>query len=105
MFVSLACTSSGHGWRAESEGVPPVVVVEVVEFLLDAGSVVVASLLLVQSHRFMPHCAGLVELAQRDIGVAHPVEGISGVIGVAELTEQGDGFFVVVAGTRRPPGG
>lgn len=58
--------------------------VEIAQLPLDARGVGVAALFLVQLRCFQPHDAGLLILAEGDMRVAEGIEGVGGVVGVAQ---------------------
>lgn len=74
------------------------VIVEFFELMLDAFSVGVAALFPVQPQCLQPRRAGLLALSEGDVGVAHVVEDVRDLRGVAKGAEQGKGLVVVVEG-------
>ncbi|MGZ3146694.1 hypothetical protein ACVDFE_32810 [Lentzea chajnantorensis] len=65
--------------------------VEVVELLSDAVGVGVTALVPVQLQCLPPHRAGLPLPAEDGVGLAHVVEGVRDLAGVAEAAAQGEG--------------
>jgi len=71
---------------------------KVVELSLYALGVIVAALFPVQLQCLLPHLAGLLVLSEGGVRMAEVVEGVRGLVGVAEGAAQGEGLVVVVEG-------